>query len=130
LKGFATLLLLIVAAFAGFTYWQVTRLQTEVAHLKGVVAQRQAHPSLGDGDAVRLIAEATEGCKRARIALEKGQTARAKRELNASLKKLSEASKLTKKGSANGDLAASWGQISGQLDKLWKQFSAQGEKKK
>lgn len=128
MKGFTLLLLIIVAAFAGYTYWQVTRLQADVAHLHGVVAQRQARASLGDGDAARLLDQATEDCKQARVALEKGQTAKAKRELNAGLKELSEASKLAKKGSGNDDLNAAWGKISGQLDKLWQQFS-KSEKK-
>jgi hypothetical protein len=130
MKGFALLLLLIVAAFAGYTYWQVTILQSDVAHLRAAAAQRQTHSSLGEsGDAVRLLAQATEDCKQARVALDRGQTARAKRELNASLQKLSEASKLTKKNSGSPDLTAAWGKISGQLDQLWKQLSKQSEKK-
>jgi len=130
MRGFATLLLLIVAAFAGYTYWQVTVLQKDVAHLRVAAAQRQSHYSLGEsGDTARLLAQATESCKRARIDLEKGQTAKAKRELNVGLKKLSEASKLAKKGSGNAELTDAWGKINSQLDKLWKQFSKQSEKK-
>jgi hypothetical protein len=125
LRSFTALLVVIVAMFAGYTYWEVSRLQVDVSNLKVAVAKRQAHGSVGTGsqDAARLLAQATENCKRARLALERGQTAKAKRELNASLQELAAVSKMSGSGGAGADLTAAWQGIRDQMDKLWTQFA-------
>jgi hypothetical protein len=123
LKGFATLLLVVIALFAGYTYLQVSHLQADVARLK--LEAKRPHASF-DGssrDATRLLTEATASCKRARLDLEQGQTRKAKREMSISLEKLSEVSKMMSKDSGNGQLTAAWNDIRSQMDKLWKQFS-------
>ena len=130
MRGFAVLLAVLVAIFTGYTYLQVTRLQTDVAQLRTKMAQREAHGSVAGGqDAARLLKDATESAKQAKIALSKGQTGKAKRELDVSLQKLSEASKLAAKNSGKDDITETWKRVSGQIDKLWKQFAKQNERK-
>ena len=131
MRRFAIFLLILVAALAGYTYWQVTRLQAEVAGLKATVAKRQSQKvsATADRDARQLLAEATQGLKRARAALDHGQTRKAKRELDASLQKLGEVSKMAERSSGGKELTQAWKDLRSQMDKLWKQFSKETKRK-
>ncbi|MDO8587700.1 MAG: hypothetical protein Q7T82_11745 [Armatimonadota bacterium] len=130
MRRFGTLLLLLVAALAGYTYWQVTRLQADVAELKAAVARRQYQKAAPAAeDARRLLAEATQGLRRARTALDRGQTRKARRELDGSLRKLAEVSKMVNRNVGNGELTEAWRELKSQMDRLWKQFAKESKRK-
>jgi len=131
LRGFAKLLLLVLALFVGYTYWQVTRLQEDVGLLKarlGITSTQK--PSAEETNVRRLIAQARESCHRASALLDGGHTKKAKREIGVCLQKLSKASKLAKSATGNKELSEAWEQVAGRLDKLWKQFGQEPQRKK
>ena len=120
MRKLLTLLLIAVTVLAGYTYLQVTRLQAEVQELKArggaVSVTEQRGVSL-------LVAQARENCRRAQVYLRRGQTRKARQELELCLRRLAKVSELAEDETRFRDLAGSWEDIKRRVDKLWRQFA-------
>jgi len=127
LRAIATLLLLAVAVLCGYTYLRVSHFETRIRKLEIAAAKRESGAPGARADTRVLLAQASESCRRAKVYLDRGQTAKAKRELDRSIAKLSQASKSMEGGGDVRDLTEAWDKIKAQMDRLWRQFAKESK---
>ena len=130
MRGIATLLLLAVAVLCGYTYLHVSHFESRIKKLeaKAVKLEARAPAYAAGGDTRILLKQAAESCRRAKVYLDRGQTSKAKRELDTSIDKLAQASKSAEGGGQVRELTEVWKKIKAQMDRLWKQFAKESKK--
>lgn len=120
--------LVAVLGFMGYNYTQINQLRGELAQVKAQVHRTEVSPS-DKQDLVTSLTSVREHTARARQMLAKGQTARARAELDKSLNALDNASTISRSipEGSDGELISKWMTAQKEIEKAWKEISKQIE---
>ena len=131
LTPLAAVALVVVVALAGYNYWQIGRLKSELAGIKAKVHSGRAAAG-NQQDLLTALAAVKRHTSRARQLLGAGQMGGARLELDKSLQNLEEASALSQDIAADAGhgLGAVWLAVRREVQSAWKELSRQGGRRR
>jgi len=132
LTSLVFVVLLVVLAFAGYSYWQNNRMKGGLEAIKSKVVRPAGRPAGSRQDLLTALAEAKLHTTRARELLASGHAKRARFELDKSLRKLERASSLSQDiaADAGSGLGATWTAVRKEVEKAASEISRQIAKRR
>lgn len=121
---FAVIVMLALVALAGYNYWQINQLRSELAAIKSKVHRGEADSN--EQDLLTALASVKEHTARAKEMISNGQMGRARAELDKSLRRLENASALSRDIAADTarGLGEAWQTVHSEIESAWKELSA------